>query len=135
VDGLLVLGLARERPGVVLLAVEDAGAGAHALGEAGVDDAVVALGVLVDEAAVQDPGDDLHVAVRMGVETGAGGDDVVVGDQEQPEVGVGGVVVPAEGEAVMGVEPAGTGVEAVVRPADVQLGVHVTPCLDGLFPT
>ena len=50
-------------------------------------------GVLVHEAAVEHPGDDLHVAVRVRLEPDAGRDDVVVGDQQQPEVRVGRVVV------------------------------------------
>src|SRR3546814_5171087 len=67
-DGIVVAGTALDPPGVVLLGVQDAGAGAHPLGQARVDHALVALGVLVHEGALKHPGDDLHVTVRMGLE-------------------------------------------------------------------
>ena len=67
----------------VHLAVADAATGAHPLGEPGVQHAVVALAVVVLEAAGQDPGDDLHVAVAVGAEALARGDDVVVVDEQQ----------------------------------------------------
>src|SRR3954470_11615524 len=54
---------ALQAPGVVLLAVQDPGAGAHPLGQARVDDAVVPGGVLVHQRALHHPGDDLHVPV------------------------------------------------------------------------
>src|SRR5437763_1704483 len=63
---------------VVLLRVEDPGAGAHPLRQPRVDDAVVPLRVLVDQRPLEDPRHDLHVAVGMRLEAGAGGDDVVV---------------------------------------------------------
>jgi len=44
--GLIRVG---QPPGVVLLAVQDAGARAHPLGQAGVDHAGVALGILVHQ--------------------------------------------------------------------------------------
>src|SRR5688500_2163047 len=59
VDGLVVAVAAGEPPGVVLLRVEDAGAGAHPLGQPGVDDAGVTGGVLMDERALQHPRHDL----------------------------------------------------------------------------
>jgi hypothetical protein len=39
---------------------------------------------------VQHPGDDLHVAVRVGLEAGPGPDPVVVVDEQQAVGGVGG---------------------------------------------
>src|SRR2546429_10013599 len=65
-----------------------------------IDDAVVAEGVLVLELAVEHPGDDLHVLVRVGGEPGAAPHGVVVEDEQEPVVRVGGVVVAAEAEAV-----------------------------------
>ena len=56
----------------VHLRVPDPRAGAHPLSEARVEDAAVALGVLVLELAAEHPGDDLHVLVRVGGEAGAG---------------------------------------------------------------
>ena len=63
-------------------------AGRHALGEAGVQHAAVLLGVLVLEFAREHPRDDLHVAVRVGVEARAAADDVVVVDEQQAVPGV-----------------------------------------------
>ena len=104
--------------------MQNAGAGAHPLGQPRVDQPVVPGGVLVDQRAVQDPGDDLHVAVWVGLEAGSRSDDVVVGDQQQPEVGVGRVAVVAEREGVVRVEPPGAGVEALARAPDVDDGRH-----------
>ena len=61
---------------------------AHALREPGVQLAAVAFGVLVLEPSGKHPGHDLHVLVRMGRETGAGRDPVVVRHEQQPVVGV-----------------------------------------------
>ena len=116
VHGLLVTGPAVDAPGVVLLGVADPGPGAHALGQPGVDHAVVADGVLVHERSVEHPGDDLHVAVRVGLEPGAGRDHVVVADEQQAMVGVGRVPVAAEREGVLRVEPADVGLRRGRRP-------------------
>src|SRR3954451_3797708 len=96
---------ALQAPGVVLLAVQDPGAGAHPLGQARVDDAVVPGGVLVHQGSLHDPGDDLHVPVRVRLEAEARRHDVVVVDQQQPVVGVVVVVVVAEREGVLAVQP------------------------------
>ena len=124
VHGVLV-NVAGELPGVVLLRVEDAAAGAHPLRQPRVDHAVVAGGVLVDQGALEHPGDDLHVLVRVGVEPGAGVDDVVVVHQQQPVVGVGAVEVVAEGERVLGVQPPELALVAVLGAADVDGGGEV----------
>src|SRR5688572_16615036 len=50
-------------------AVRDAGAGGHALDVTGANDRSRAHRVLVLEAALEDVGDDLHVAMRMASET------------------------------------------------------------------
>ena len=92
---------------------------AHALGQAGVDQPAVALGVLVLELAVEHPRHDLHVAMRVGVEPGAAGDPVVVQDEELTVVGVVGRVVTAEAERVLRVEPSGSSVEPLAGAADV----------------
>ena len=65
----------------VHLRVPDPGTGRHPLSEAGVEQAPIAFGVLVLELAVEHPGDDLHVLVRVGVEPGAGPHDIVVVDE------------------------------------------------------
>jgi hypothetical protein len=81
--------------------VQDPGSGAHPLRQAGVDDSAVALGVGVHQAAAQHPGDDLQVPVRMRVETGARGNDVVIAGHQQPEAGVRRVEVRSERERVV----------------------------------
>ncbi|EFK96889.1 hypothetical protein LDC_1093, partial [sediment metagenome] len=75
--------------GMVELAVLHAGAGAHALHVAGADDArvgrtrgAIAHAVLVGERAVEHVADDLHFAVAMGAEAGAGCDAVFVDDAQ-----------------------------------------------------
>ena len=80
------------------------------------------LGVLVHEPALEHPGDDLHVAVRVRLEARAGRHDVVVVHEEQPEVGVPRVVMRAEGEAVRAVEPAHVRGEPVGGTAQVHRG-------------
>ena len=71
------------------------------------------------EPAVEHPRDDLHVAVRMQPETGAGCDDVVVVHEEEPVVRVRRVVVIREAEAVPRIEPVEFAVEAFVRAPDI----------------
>jgi len=79
----------------------------------------VAGRVLVQEAATQHPGDDLHVLVRVGVETAARRDNVVVVGPQQPMADVGRVVVVTERERVLRVEPVGLGHESVSGPSYV----------------
>src|SRR3954453_10086904 len=115
---------ALQPPGVVLLAVQDAGAGAHPLRQARIDDAVVAGAVLVDQGALHYPGDDLHVPVRVGLEAEARRHDVVVVHQQQPVVLVVVVVVGAEGEGVLAVQPPDLGAEPLVGTVDVDARVE-----------
>lgn len=85
----------------------------------------------MDEGSLKHPGDDLHVPVGVDLEAGPGQDDVVVVDQQQAVVGVVGVVVLAERERVLGVEPTDAGLEPVLGAADVDVGeedvVHGLP--------
>ena len=67
--------------------------------------------------AVEHPGHDLHVAVRVRLEAAARRDDVVVVDEQQPEVGVRRVVVVPERERVARLQPVDVGGEPLVRPA------------------
>ena len=74
------------------------------------------------EFAREHPRDDLHVAVRVRVEARAAPDDVVVVHEQQPVAGVAGVVVVAEAERVVGVQPADVGGESVGSPSHVDDG-------------
>jgi hypothetical protein len=99
--------------------VQDPGAGAHPLRQAGVDDAGMPGGILVHQRALEHPGDDLHVLVRVRLESGSRRDHVVVADQQQAVVGVQRVVVAGEREGVLGVQPRQPGLEPVTGPADI----------------
>ena len=98
-----------EDPGLlvleVVLGMDDAGAGGHHLHVAGGGAPAVAAVVHVGDGAGAHIGDDLHVAVRMRVEPGAGADGIVVPDPERPESHAPRVVVGAEAEMVLGIEP------------------------------
>jgi hypothetical protein len=86
--------------------VRDPGPGAHVLDVAAGQGVLVAHAVGVRQLPVDHVGDDLHVAVRMGVEPGAGLDQVVVEHPHDAEVDVVGVVVAGEGEVEAAAQPA-----------------------------
>ena len=69
-----------------------------------------------------DVGEDFHRAMRMGSESLSGSDGVLIDDTERFESPVIGMIVSGEGKAMVGIEPAMVGVEAVARPSDGQLG-------------
>ena len=54
----------------------DARPGAHALGEAGVEQAAVPFGGLMFQLAIQHPRDNFYVAMGMGLKAGACLDDI-----------------------------------------------------------
>src|SRR3546814_11181256 len=76
------------------------------------------------EGALKHPGDDLHVTVRMGLEAHPGRHHAVVADEQAAVVGVVGVVVLAEGEGVLRVQPTDAGLDSVVSTPTVALGVE-----------
>src|SRR4051812_14885769 len=98
--------------------MSDAAAGAHPLDFAGTDGATAAAGILVGNGAVQDVGDDFHVAMGMRRETGAALDPVFVDDPQGPEAFIGRVVIIAEGEGVAGLQPVYVGLAAVFGTPD-----------------
>src|SRR5262245_63468936 len=95
-------GLDRRR---IELAVLDARAGAHDLHLAGPDDGSGAEAVAMLELAVEDPGEDLHVAMAVGAEPATGLDPVIVDHAERAESHVPGVEVVAERGGVPAVQP------------------------------
>ena len=131
-DGLVV-NLTGETPRVVLLRMQDAAAGAHPLRQSGVDDPAVAGGVLVDQRALEHPGDDLHVAVGVGIKSRTRCHDVIVAHHQQSVVGVRRVVVVAEREGMFGVQPPESACEAVFGTADVH-GLNQVCSLHGGGP-
>ena len=79
----------------------------------------------VAQLAIEHPGDDLHVTVRMHAEPVAGLDGVVVVHDEQPVVHhVRRVVVVTEMERVPGVEPVERRMEALTRLAHLDGRAH-----------
>ncbi|SKZ11228.1 Uncharacterised protein [Mycobacteroides abscessus subsp. abscessus] len=60
------------RPRVVAFGVVDAGAGAHSLGETGIDDAGVTCGVRVHQRAGDHPRDDFGIRMMVGIESMSG---------------------------------------------------------------
>src|SRR2546428_1489095 len=100
--------------GGVELAVHHPATRAHALDVSGLDHASPSGGIAMRETAVEDVGDDLHVAVQMGTEALSGLDRVVVDHAQGPEAGTVWVVVVRERERMPGIEPIGPGMEAIV---------------------
>src|SRR5436305_6703449 len=94
------------RLGSIAFTVAEAAAGAHALPVARADDRASAEGILVLDGALEDVGDDLHVAMRVRRETLATGDAVLVDDAQGTEAHVVAVVIFAERKRVISIEPA-----------------------------
>ena len=107
---------------VIELAVTHAGASTHALHVAGADDAVGADAVLVRQRAVEHVADDLHVAVAVRAEAGAGRDAVFVDDAQVAPAHPGRVVVARKREGMVALEPAVVGITTVLGAADLHHG-------------
>ncbi len=101
----------------------DARAGGHALGDTGAKHAMVAVRVAMLECTFEDPGDDFHVSVSVGVEPSAGGDTIVIRDDQQAVARVRRIMVMPETEAVATIEPAKIGVEAIVSAPHIEVSV------------
>src|SRR5262249_57465033 len=91
--------------GRIELAVLDARAGAHDLHLARTDDGSGAEAVAVLELAVEDPGEDLHVAMAVSAEAAPGLDPVVVDHAERAESHVAGAPVVPPPKSVPAVPP------------------------------
>src|SRR5262245_10132777 len=91
--------------GRVILAVSDAGAGSHPLHFATLDHRAGAQAIPVRQSTFEDISENLHVAVKMGGETGARLHPIVVDDAERTETHVGWVVVIRERKCVAAVQP------------------------------
>ena len=101
------------RLGGVVFAVAHAGAGGHHLHVAGADHRSRAEAVLVLQRALEDIGNDLHVAMAMRREAAAGRDAVLVDHAQRAETHVPRIDVTGEGEGVETVEPAMVGMAAL----------------------
>ena len=109
-----------------MLAVGDAGAGAHALHLARADDRAVAQAVLVLQRAFQHVADDLHVAMRMGGKTCAGGDAILIEDAQAGKAHLRRVVILVEGRGVPAVEPIQLGVAEFLALANCNHALPLT---------
>ena len=103
----------------VHLRMPNARPGAHALGQTRVDDAVIAFRVLMFQLAVQHPGHDFHVPMRMGAEAAAGLHPIVVAHQQQSMMGVRRIIVVRKTEAVPRIEPPDLRVKPITGATDV----------------
>ncbi len=103
----------------VELAVAHAAAGAHPLHVAGADGRAVADRILVRQLAREHVGDDLHVAVAVRAEAGAGLHPILVDHPQRPELDVFGIEVVGERKGVVGLEPAVIGVAPFVAAANL----------------
>src|SRR5882724_6463444 len=90
---------------MVIFAVTDAGARAHALHVAGPDDRAVAGAIAMLQRPLQHIGDDLHVTVRMCPEPRSGLHPVVINDAQLAESHVPGVDIVVERERMGAVKP------------------------------
>lgn len=109
--------------GRVELAVLHARSRRHVLNISRAYDAAIPHGVPVLKGATQDVRDDFHVAMRVGGETAAAGDDVVVDHPEGTESHVVRGVVVSEGKGVGSLEPAMIGLAAVRGASESDSGV------------
>ncbi len=83
-----------------------AGTSAHQLDLPGFEFSTVAHAVLVGECAGDDIAENLHVPVRMGRKTAAGGDLVLVDHAQAAKTHVGRIVIIREAETVFAFQPA-----------------------------
>src|SRR5262249_18401421 len=98
--------------GCVVLAMGDAGAGAHPLHLAGNNNGAVAQAVPVHEPSFEDIRDDLHLTVAVGGKARAVDDSVLVDDTQRAKANRPGGGVGPKGEAVAVGEPADPGAAA-----------------------
>src|SRR6185437_2199380 len=89
----------------IVFGMSDAAARAHQLYITGIDDPVRPRAVLMRERALQRDGDDLHILMRMAVETPSAFHDIVVQHAQRTELHLLPVVPVAETEGVMTVQP------------------------------
>src|SRR5262245_8725949 len=90
----------------VVLAVADAGPGAHSLHVTRSDHRARSRAVFMRHGTFQDVGDDFHIAVRVCRESAARINSIFVNDSETTEAHVLLIIIVAEREGVTAVEPA-----------------------------
>jgi hypothetical protein len=99
----------------IVFGVAHAGAGTHYLNIASLGAALVAQTVLMRDGALADVSDDFHIGVRMRREAGVRRDLVVIPNPQGTVAHIIGVIVTAEREMVLGLEPAVVGATKLVE--------------------
>jgi hypothetical protein len=90
---------------MIVLRVPHSTTGTHVLHAAGADDPVAADAIPMLELTGQDVGDDFHVAMRMGRESFARDDSIVVEDAQRAPIHVLRIVIVRETERVARPKP------------------------------
>src|SRR5260370_39464597 len=98
---------------MVELTMRDSRARAHPLHFADPDDRAGAETVLVFERTFQNVGDDLHVAMPMSRESGAGANSILVDHPQRAKPALRRVVIFAERKRVPGIEPTNPGTSTI----------------------
>lgn len=106
--------------------MDDPGAGTHVLRIAGPDDAMIAVQIRMPKLAFEDDSDDLHVAMRMQIESFAGSNHVVVHNAQRAEAHAKRVVVVAKAVQMFGVQPADICVAPAFWRKDADHGASVS---------
>src|SRR5262249_33552138 len=102
--------------------------GGHPLGVARADHRAVSEAVAMLERAGEDPGDDLHIAVRMRVEPAGRPDEIVVDHPQRPEAVPLRVVVLDERKGVVAIQPSDPGSGALGSRSQSQHGRASNRC-------
>ena len=106
-------------------------AGAHHLHVAGFGAALVAEAVLMGDRAFADIGDDLHVGVGMRRKAGVRRDLVVVPHPQSAVAHIVGIIILAEGEVMLRLQPAVVGAAELCKGSEFDHVMFLVHCLKG----
>src|SRR5688572_17684671 len=97
----------------------NASASAHTLSQPWINNAGVALGILVLEFTVEHPRHNLHILMGMRAESHVWFNDVIIAHQEEPMMSILRIVMIAKAEAMIGIEPTDVGVKPLILPSSI----------------
>jgi hypothetical protein len=122
----------------VELAVRDAAARTDALDVARAHDGGVAHRIAMLQRALDDVGDDFHVAMRVHAKALAGSNEVLVDDAQRLEMRVARIMIIRKAEGVIGIQPTVIGVAAFTGFSNINHNLilslslpHHSPCRVG----